>query len=233
MSLINGISGLGSGLNAFAGGAVNDAMTAQARAPLVSTAAPATASPPSAPSASTPDQIDGAAAAPTDGSNPYSGPHADALLAAENAIKGPESGGKADAQNPTTSAGGLFQITNGTFSAALQKMGFTPPSSQDDLNTLKYNSVVNTKVMRQINADAADTLDAQGLPVNVQTLQAAHRLGPSGAAEAIKAAIANPDAPLVGNGLAPDAVRGNGDISRMTVGQFLASPYPKAAGAAS
>jgi hypothetical protein len=162
------------------------------------------------------------------GANPYAGnPHADALWAAEQAIKQPESGGKADAQNPVSSAGGLFQITNGTFSAALQKMGITPPSSQDELNALKYNPDMNTKVMRQINADAAATLGAQGLPVTVNTLQAAHRLGPGGAADAVKAAMQNPNAPLVGNGLSPDAVRGNADISHLTVGQFLISPYPR------
>jgi hypothetical protein len=161
------------------------------------------------------------------GPNPYTGPHAQALWAAELAIKGPESGGKPDAQNPVSSAGGLFQITNGTFSSALQKMGVTAPSSQNELNALKYNPDLNTKVMRQINTEAAATLDAQGLPVNVQTLQAAHRLGPGGAVAAVRAAIADPSAPLVGNGLAADAVRGNGDISHLTVGQFLQSPYPR------
>jgi hypothetical protein len=226
VSLINGISGLGAGLNAFGSNAAAD-VTAPTRMPLLDST-PAATTPAATPPAATPTQAAPAAAATPPGANPYTGPHAAALWQAENAIKGPESGGKADAQNTTTTAGGLFQITNGTFSAALQKMGVSPPTSQDDLNALKYNPDVNTKVMRQINADAAATLDAQGLPVNVQTLQAAHRLGPGGASTAIKAALTNPDAPLVGNGLAPDAVKGNGDIASMTVGQFLASPYPKA-----
>lgn len=165
------------------------------------------------------------------GPNPYGNdPHAQALWLAERSIMGPESGGKANAQNPVSSAGGLFQITNGTFSAALQKMGITPPSSQAELNALKYQPDLNTKVMRQINTEAAGTLDAAGLPVTVQTLQAAHRLGPGGATAAIKAAMQDPNAPLVGNGLAADAVKGNGDIARLTVGEFLARPYPGANG---
>ena len=76
-----------------------------------------------------------------------------------------------------------------------------------------------------INTEAASALDKQGLPVTVQTLQAAHRLGPDGAVQAIKAAMADPNAPLVGNGLSPGAVKGNGDVANMTVSQFLAQPY--------
>jgi hypothetical protein len=112
----------------------------------------------------------------------------------------------------------------------LQKMGITPPSSQAELNTLKYNPELNTKVMRTINSDAAAALDAQGLPVNVQTLQAAHRLGVGGAVTAIKAAMADPSTPLIGNGLPSESIRGNGDISHLSVGAFLASPYPNSRG---
>jgi hypothetical protein len=230
MSLINGLSSLGSGLNTFAGNAAVDA-EAQARTPLLSSPAPT-------PTATAPEKLptsygDPSAPGPRmpAGPNPYGdSPHARALWLAERAIMGPESGGKADAQNPTSSAGGLFQITNGTFSAALQKMGIAPPQSQAELNAMKYNRDLNTKVMRTINADAAAALDAAGLPVSVATLQAAHRLGPTGAAAAIKAAMQDPNAPLVGNGLAPEAVRGNGDIAHLTVGAFLESPYPRSGG---
>jgi hypothetical protein len=163
------------------------------------------------------------------GPNPYGdNPHAAELWLAERAIMGPESGGKADAQNPVTSAGGLFQITNGTWDAAAQKLGLPAATSDAERDIQKYQPGLNTAVMRQINTEAAAHLDAQGLPVTVETLQAAHRLGPGGATEAIKAAMTNPDAPLVGHGLAASAVKGNGDISGLTVGQFLASPYPRA-----
>ncbi len=258
MSLLNGLATLGTGINAFAGNAAAD-IVAPTRTPLLSQAAPqestAPATPPPVPRSSAlrifspppqnpmdnplgkvlQDMFGGGTpqpqSQPQPAPNPYGdNPHAPVLWLAEQAIKGPESGGKADAQNPVSSAGGLFQITNGTFSSALQKMGILPPSSQTELNALKYNPDLNTKVMRQINVEAAGVLDAQGLPVTVNTLQAAHRLGPGGAAEAIKAAMTNPNAPLVGNGLASDAVKGNGDISHLTVGQFLASPYPRSGG---
>lgn len=223
MSLINGISTLGSGLASFAADATKDAET-QSRASLLNSA------PPPAPAASE-------AAAPLPGprmpagTNPYgTDPHAQALWLAEKAIMGPESGGKADAQNPVSSAGGLFQIINPTWDAAIQKLGLPVASSDDERNAQKYLPDLNTRVMRQINSEAAAALDKAGLPVDVQTLQAAHRLGPGGAVAAIKAAMANPDAPLIGNGLSPGAVRGNGDISHLSVSEFLKSPYPRSGG---
>lgn len=226
MSLLNGFSALGAGLDTFAGQAATDVL-APPKTPLMSSPAPE-APAPEKPATSYGDPALPGPRLPA-GPNPYgTGPHAQQLWAAELAIKGPESGGKADAQNPVSSAGGLFQITDSTFSSALQKMGVTPPQSQVELNALKYDPGLNTKVMRTINTEAAAALAAQKLPVTVQTLQAAHRLGPGGAAEAIKTAMQNPDAPLVGNGLAADATKGNGDISHLTVSQFLARPYPGA-----
>jgi hypothetical protein len=223
LSLINGISSLGNGFAALARNAATDA-DAPASASLLNS------------TPDTPAPADTAASTPVPpgprmppGANPYGdNPHAQALWAAEQAIKGPESGGNASAQNPTSSAGGLFQITNDTWDAALQKLGVPAPSSDTERNAQKYNPDMNTAVMRSINTDAAAALDAKSLPVTVETLQAAHRLGPGGAAEAIQAAMKDPDAPLVGNGLSPNAVKGNGDISKLTVGQFLASPYPNA-----
>lgn len=222
MSLMNGLSSFGSGLNTFAGNVAKDE-EARTATSLLNSAPPAAATSDAPPPKAGPRM--------PDGPNPYgTGPHAQALWLAERAIVGPESGGRADAQNPVSSAGGLFQITNGTFTSALQKMGIAPPSSQAELNAMKYQPDLSTKVMRQINTEAAAALDAQGLPVNVQTLQAAHRLGVGGAVMAIKTAMENPDAPLVGSGLASDATKGNGDISRLSVSQFLASPYPRRGG---
>lgn len=223
MSLLNGITGLGSGVSALAGSLVKGEERA-ALLPLMSRAEPVVEKAETL----TPATKLAGPRMPY-GQNPYGdNPHAQALWLAERAIVGPESGGRADAQNKVSSAGGLFQITNSTFTSALQNMGITPPSSQAELNALKYNPDLNTKVMRTINTEAAGALAAAGLPVTVQTLQAAHRLGPGGAMAAVKAAMRDPDAPLVGNGLAPDAVRGNGDIARLTVGQFLERPYPGA-----
>lgn len=225
-SLLNGISSAGAGLSAYGADVAKDESAKEAAASLLNNAPP-----PATPVAAPPPTSYGDPALPGPrlpaGPNPYTGPHAAALWATELATSGPESGGKANAQNPITSAGGKFQIIDSTFKSALDKMGMTVPQSQDELNALKYNPEVNTAVMRHINTEAAAALDAKGLPVNVQTLQAAHRLGPVGAADAIQAAIKDPNIPLVGSGLAANAVRGNGDIAGLTVGQFLANPYPR------
>lgn len=240
MSLINGISGLGTGVSAQAGAAIQDNISDGIRAALTPARTPLLNATPGAPVESTPaapapaQESTPAAALPgprmPPGPNPYGdNPHAAALWQAELAIKGPESGGKANAQNPVSSAGGLFQITNGTWDAATQKMGLPVAASDVERDVQKYQPGLNTAVMRHINTEAASALDAAGLPVTVQTLQAAHRLGPGGAEQAIKTALTNPNAPLVGNGLAADATRGNGDIARLTVGQFLANPYQQKA----
>lgn len=230
MSLLNGISSAGAGLSAYGADVAKDESAKEAAASLLNNALP-----PATPAAATPPPTSyGDPALPGPrlpaGPNPYTGPHAAALWQAELATSGPESGGKANAQNPITSAGGKFQIIDSTFKSALDKMGMTVPQSQDELNALKYNPEVNTAVMRHINTEAAVALDAKGLPVNVQTLQAAHRLGAVGAADAIQAAIKDPNTPLVGSGLAANAVRGNADIAGLTVGQFLANPYPRSGG---
>ena len=190
---------------------------------------------PSAPAAAPPPTSYGDPSLPgprmPSGPNPYgTGPNAQALWAAELAIKGPESGGNPSAQNPVSSAAGLFQIVNPTWDAAVQKMGLPVPSSDAERKTQQYNPDLNTAVMRTINNDAAAALDKAGLPVTPQTLMAAHRLGPGGAVTAIKTAMQNPDAPLVGSGLSSDAVRGNGDVAHLTVSQFLANPYPRSGG---
>lgn len=231
MSLINGISALGTGLMNFSGNTALDQETQgvptrppppTAVVPVPRETAPALQAPAAQP----------APAPANDPSNPYGdNPHAGALWAAERAIAKPESGGRAGAQNPVSSAGGLFQITDGTWDAAMQKLGVPLATTQSDRNAQKYNPELNTRAMRQINTEAAAALDSAGLPVTPQTLMAAHRLGPTGAIDAVRAALRDPSAPLVGNGLSAGAVRGNGDVSGLTVGQFLARPYPNAGAA--
>lgn len=225
MSLINGIAALGSGLKAAGDDITKEEDQKERFTSLLNSAPQTPAAQPVATSYGDPSLPGPRMPA---GANPYGqGPNAQALWAAELAIKGPESGGKADAQNSISSAGGLFQVIDSTFKSALEKMGITPPQSQAELSAMKYDPGLNTSVMRVINKEAAEALNKAGLPVNVQTLQAAHRLGVGGAVSALRAAMENPDAPLVNNGLAESATQGNGDISGLTVGQFLKSPYPR------
>src|SRR5674476_124816 len=124
---------------------------------------PPASSPSSAPieaAAPPPPPAEQAAATPPSTGNPYGdNPHAEALLAAEKAIVGPESGGKANAQNPVSSAGGLYQIVDSTWDAAIGKMGLPVASTQAERDAQKYDPALNTQVMRQINTEAAQVLD--------------------------------------------------------------------------
>lgn len=230
MSLLNGLASLGSGFRS-AGEDLAKELDQKERFVSLLNNAPQVGTPPEAPRVTTYGDPSKPGPRMPSGANPYgTGPNATALWAAELSIKGPESGGKADAQNPISSAGGLFQVTNSTFSNALEKMGIAPPASQAELDQMKYNPDLNTRVMRVINAEAAEALEKAGLPVTVKTLQAAHRLGPAGAVSAIRTSMQNPEAPLVGSGLGSDAVRGNGDIAGLSVSRFLQSPYPRSGG---
>ena len=230
MSLLNGFSATGQTVSGFAGGLVEDWLTK----PLPPREAPALAAPVAQPEPKIEAQPK-TAWTPQDqnytlppGTNPYQGhQNAPALWSAERAIVGPESGGRPNAQNPVTSAGGLFQVIDSTFNNTLKKLGIPIGDTPEARQAQKYDPDLNTRVMRQINQDAAGALARASLPVTVETLQAAHRLGPGGAVAAIRAAQGDPDAPLVGNGLSQAALRGNGDISGMTVGQFLMAPYPR------
>ena len=114
MSLLNGVASFGSGLAGVAGSAMQDDATRAFRAGLMNS------TPAAAPTATPSQDTDQPAPTGTltgqalpgprmpQGVNPYSGPHAAALWQAEQAIIGPESGSKANAQNPVSSAGGLF-----------------------------------------------------------------------------------------------------------------------------
>lgn len=229
MSLLNGLGAFGASLSALGSNALKDLATQEEtpiRRPLLNRAPIAMA----AESTPTVAATSGGPRMPA-GKNPYGDdPHAAALWLAERSIVGPESGGKADAQNPISSAGGLYQIINSTWDQQMSKLGLPVATSDAERKAQKYQPELNTRVMRALNTQAAAALDSAGLPVTVQTLQAAHRLGPAGAARAIKAAMTDPDAPLVGNGLSADAVRGNGDVANLMVSQFLAHPYGTRAG---
>ena len=132
--------------------------------------------------------------------------------------------GNARAQNPYSSAGGLYQITDGTWTAMMRKYhpDLVQGKSDIDIKAMKYDPALNTRVAAELTHDSAKSFISQGLPVTPQTLAAAHRLGVGGAQAALHA---TPETPLAQ--VAPDVLsKGNEDISGLTVAQFLQNPYP-------
>lgn len=115
-----------------------------------------------------------------------------------------ETGGKfnANAKNPKSSAGGLFQ--------------------QTDDNWADYGGGGNRYDPRQSTIAAARfaraniaELERNGIPVNAGTVYLAHQQGPAGAV----ALLRNPDAPAASI-VGPEAVRLNGGRPGMTAGEF-------------
>jgi Transglycosylase-like domain len=117
---------------------------------------------------------------PLDLSNP------DDWLYYATGVKGKESGGDPNAQNPNSSAGGLYQFTDGTWS----KYG------KGD----KFDPAAQEQAMKDFTADNAKALQAQGIPVTARNLYVTHFLGSGDAPDVIKAPGTDASADYVQDG---------------------------------
>lgn len=111
---------------------------------------------------------------------------------------GRESGGDPNAQNPLSSASGLYQFTNGTRADVARRHGIDP---RDD-----------TALMQAFTADNAKVLSDAGHPTNTQNLYLAHRFGPQGA---LKALSSDPTASV--SDVFPEVMRQNPDLRGKTI----------------
>lgn len=123
-----------------------------------------------------------------------------------------ETGGKfnANAQNPNSSAGGLFQQTDGNWADYGNGGNRMDP---------RASTIAAVRFARK----NAETLQAAGIKPTAGNLYLAHQQGPGAAARL----LANPDAPaeqIIG----PQAFRLNGGRPGMTAGQFAAMWTSKA-----
>ena len=121
-------------------------------------------------------------------------------------IAGVESGGKATAQNPRSTAGGLFQVIDDTWSRYGGKPG------------MKMNADENIRVGTDIIADNAGQLrKAFGREPQGHEVYAAHFFGPT---TAKKVLAANPDQPLASL-LSQDVLNANPQLKGKTAGQIV------------
>jgi hypothetical protein len=164
----------------------------------------------------------------------------DPLFQQAHAIISPGEGAHGDpnAKNPYSSASGLDQVIESTFVSTFKKWH---PNEAAGKTNAEIWALVRTKdsqgrnyseVVGAENAhDNAKQMQAAGVPVTPLTIAAAHRLGGGGAIAALKANQTDPNTPL--SRVAPDVMsRGNEDVANLTVGQFLANPYPGRRGGA-
>ncbi|WP_411904166.1 lysozyme family protein [Methylorubrum thiocyanatum] len=101
-----------------------------------------------------------------------------------------ESGGNDLARNPSSTATGRYQFTEGTWNGLARKypnLGLTPNGRTDPAQ--------QERAMQAFTRDNAQALTAAGIPINPQTLYGAHFLGAPGATRFIRGAANNPDAP--------------------------------------
>ena len=131
-------------------------------------------------------------------------------------MMGVESGGRANAQNPMSSAGGGGQFIDSTWLGLLPQVrpdlaqGRTP---QQQL-ALRGDLGVSTQMVNGYAQQNAPKLAAAGLPVNDTTLALAHRFGPDMAIQVASAPPGTPIDRIVG----PQVMAVNPDLRGQTVG---------------
>jgi len=130
-----------------------------------------------------------------------------------------ESGGNDLAANPSSTAKGRYQFTDGTWTGVAQRhpeLGLQPGGWKDPDQ--------QERAMQAFTADNAKALTAAGIPINPGNLYVSHFLGEAGGPKFITGAMQNPDAPAVAF-VSPGAARANRSIF------FEKDGRPKTAGA--
>jgi hypothetical protein len=122
-------------------------------------------------------------------------------------IIGAESGGRAGARNPESSAGGLGQFTDGTWLAVIRRHrpDLAATRTEAELLQMKFDPKLSREMTIAHVRENRDALAAEGLPTDQGSLYLAHFLGLGGAEAALRA---SPDAPI-GAVMSPEAMRAN------------------------
>lgn len=119
-----------------------------------------------------------------------------------------ESGGKANAKNPNSSATGAGQFIASTWLGMVRKYrpDLMDGRTNAEILALRNDYALSREMTRRYAEENAGFLAAQGLPQTPGNIYLAHFLGPRGAAQVLKAAPGTPIEAIVG----ADAVKANG-----------------------
>lgn len=141
-----------------------------------------------------------------------------------------ESGGKAGARNPNSSATGLHQFTGDTWlgTIAQAKPAWANGLSSAQLLNLRTDPQKSAEMEQVLRANNASALQNAGLQVNNVNLYAAHHFGAPGG---VKFASASDDTPMSAI-LTPAQLAANAYLQGKTKGQAVANWNQRAAGAA-
>lgn len=152
-------------------------------------------------------------------------PHGDVV----DRIIGVESGGKATAKNPNSSAYGAGQFIKETWLSVIKE---TRPDianwrSDDALLALRADAGLSREMVAAYASKNSAYLRSQGVDASPRNVYLAHFLGPDGAAKVLKAAPGTPVADIVGQ----DAVKANLSIlGGKTAGSVVAWASDKMGG---
>lgn len=150
------------------------------------------------------------------------------IAAFKSKVRGAESAGDPAADNPRSSAQGLYQFIDSTFIQTWWKVfGFETP--RHEILRHKFDPDIQEKLMDRLTADNAAALRSIGAPVTRTNLYLAHFAGAGGARKILRA---DPDTPIV-DLLGPDAVRRNPEVLKgKSASEVIAWAARKMGGAA-
>jgi Zn-finger nucleic acid-binding protein len=135
-------------------------------------------------------------------------------------LYGDESGGRAFAKNPRSSATGLGQFIDSTWANQMRRNFPRETENLSDQEVVqkypKTDRQLQTVAMRSYRNENAAALADRGLPVNASTLAMAHKLGAGGAARVL---TADPNTPM-SSILGEEASAANPGWARQTAGSF-------------
>ena len=110
-------------------------------------------------------------------------------------IVGIESGGKADAKNPDSTATGAGQFLKGTWLEVMRKHrpDLTRGKSDDEILAMRTDGALSREMVTRYREDNAQFLRSRGIAPTVVNLYAAHHFGPGGG---VKFARASDNTPM-------------------------------------
>jgi hypothetical protein len=150
-----------------------------------------------------------------------------AIEEATRRTTGLESGGRADAKNPRSSATGRGQFIDSTWLAMVSKYrpDLAEGRSKEGILALRTDGALSDEMTANYGRENAAVLDRAGLTVTPQTLYIAHHFGAQGAVKILSADPETPMAQLV----SARELAANPHLKGKTVGQVL-SDFERRAG---
>lgn len=137
-----------------------------------------------------------------------------------NKIIGVESGGRANAKNPNSSASGLGQFIDSTWISTVRKHrpDIANGRSNQELIALKSDPQLGREMTKAHTQENAEFLANQGIPQTAGNIYLAHFLGSRGAAQVLRADPNTPIESIVG----PGVVQANGFLRGKSASEVAA-----------